>query len=128
MKLIPQRPSRSKRSRCSPCPLLLQARATPKITKSTLTKLMTHLLPGLHTSIYVAQLRVTRRVEKLSGALLSARLQVLIGAVLLQAKNKQGKEHYYCRALWLSITAPVYLHIFFNVNRIFLFCYYASFC
>lgn len=60
MQLIPQRAKGSK----SACLLLLQARATPSITKRALTKIMTHLLPGLHTSIYTAQLRVTRRVEK----------------------------------------------------------------
>lgn len=118
MQLIPRKPSGGRSSWCSACPLLLQARATPRITKNTLTKLMTHLLPGLHTSIYIAQLQVTRCVEKLSRALLSTRLQVPIGVVLLQAKSKQGKENYCCRVQWALRTAPIYLCIFFNLITI----------
>lgn len=54
--LIPGECAEAKGAGVVLCPLLLQARATPRITKSTLTKHLTHLLPGLHTSIFIAQL------------------------------------------------------------------------
>lgn len=74
-----------------------------------------------YTSIYTSQLQVTRRVEKLSGAHLSARLQVLIGVVLLWAKSNPDKEHKRLYNCAYSFT------IFFHYNfLVFVFMLHSS--